>query len=110
MSEVRRFVVTATGDPSALLGELAERAGLRATAASVVERTFLDTPDGRLDAAGMVLELRRPVETDDAASLVWLEDGRPVATAELDSPAPPRFVADLPPWPPAARRRPPGRS
>ncbi len=103
MSEVRRFVVTAAGDPAVLLAELADQAGLRATASTVVERTFLDTPDGRLDGAGVVLELRRPVENDDPATLVWLEDGRPVATTELPSHEPPRFATDLPPWPTAAR-------
>ena len=103
MSEVRRFVVTATGDPAALLADLADDAGLRVTSSVVVERTFLDTADGRLAGADVVLELRRPV------------DGGGVAVARLDwrtgapSPPPtcphadaPRFAGDLP----AVARRP----
>jgi CHAD domain-containing protein len=99
VSEVRRFVVTATGDPAALLADLAEHAGLRATSSVVVERTFLDTADGRLAGADIVLELRRPADGVGAPSLVWIEDGRTVATSDLAHPEPPRFVGDLPAWP-----------
>ncbi len=103
MSEVRRFVVTATGDPAALLADLAEHAGLRATSSVVVERTFLDTADGRLAGADIVLELRRPADGGGAPSLVWVEDGRTVATADLPHADPPRFAVDLPGWPAAER-------
>ena len=99
MSEVRRFVVTATGDPAALLADLADHAGLRVTSSVVVERTFLDTADGRLAGADIVLELRRPADGVGAPSLVWIEDGRTVATSDLAHPEPPRFVGDLPAWP-----------
>ncbi len=99
MSEVRRFVVTATGDPAALLTDLAEHAGLRATSSVVVERTFLDTADGRLAGADIVLELRRPADGGGAPSLVWVEDGRTIATADLPHADPPRFAGDLPRWP-----------
>ena len=99
MSEVRRFVVTATGDPAGLLADLAERSRLRVTASTLVERTFLDTADGRLDADGVVLELRRPLESGAAPTLVWFAEGRAVATAEVDGAEPPRFAAELPSWP-----------
>ncbi len=99
MSEVHRFVVTGAGDPSAVLAGLAERAGLRVVSSTVVERTFLDTADGRLDAAGIVLELRRPLEGGASPTLVWVEAERLVATAPLDAPTAPRFASDLPPWP-----------
>jgi CHAD domain-containing protein len=99
VSEVRRFVVTATGDAAALLAGLADEAGLRVTSSVVVERTFLDTADGRLAGADVVLELRRPVDGGASPSLVWVEDGRTVATADLAAPDAPRFAGDLPPWP-----------
>ena len=72
----------------------------------MVERTFLDTADGRLAGADVVLELRRPVDGGGAPSLVWIEDGRTVATADLPHAEPPRFAGDLPG---VAHRRPPGR-
>ena len=103
MSEVRRFVVTATEGSAAAVAGLAETAKLRVTGSSVVERTFLDTPDGRLDAAGIVLELRHPLDGSGSASLVWTEAGRTVATHALSLPEPPRFAQDLPPWPAAGR-------
>jgi CHAD domain-containing protein len=99
VSEVRRFVVTPTDDPAAVLVRLADELSLRAASSTVVERTFLDTADGRLDAAGVVLELRHPVDGSGSASLVWTEDGRPVATHQLALPEAPRFAADLPAWP-----------
>jgi CHAD domain-containing protein len=103
VSEVRRFVVTATGDPAALLADLADDAGLRVTSSVVVERTFLDTADGRLSGADVVLELRRPAEGGGAPSLVWIEDGRTVAATDLAHPEPPRFAGDLPEWPTVER-------
>src|SRR5690606_3433201 len=103
VSVVRRFVVTGAGDPASVLARLADRAGLRVSSSVVVERTFLDTADGRLDAAGVVLELRRAVEGGASPTLVWTEDGRTVATAALPAPVAPRFAADLPDWPPARR-------
>ncbi len=52
MSDVRRFVVAGVGDPAEVLVALAERTGLRVTSSSVLDRTFLDTADGRLAADG----------------------------------------------------------
>lgn len=101
MSEVRRFVVSATGEAAALLADLADDAGLRVTSSVVVERTFLDSVDGRLAGADVVLELRRPVDGGGAPSLVWVEEGRTVASADLPHPEAPRFAGDLPPWPTA---------
>jgi CHAD domain-containing protein len=103
VTEVRRFVVATPGDPSALLTELAERARLRVITTVDVERRFLDTADGRLDAASTVLELRRPLDGGGPPSLIWTEGGRTVATAELTHPDPPRVSSDLPPWPAADR-------
>jgi CHAD domain-containing protein len=99
VTEVRRFVVATTGDPSGLLTDLAERARLQVASTADVERTFLDTPDGRLDAAGVVLELRRPLDGGASPTLVWTEDGRTVASAPLTHAEPPRFADDLPNWP-----------
>jgi CHAD domain-containing protein len=99
VSEVRRFVVTATADPATVLAGLVDDIGLAVTGTSAVERTFLDTADGRLHGGGVVLELRRAVDGSGAASLVWTEDGRPVATHTLVTPDAPRFADDLPAWP-----------
>lgn len=99
MIEVRRFVVTAAADAAALLADLADDAGLHVTSSVVVERTFLDTADGRLAGADVVLELRRPVDAGGGSSLVWVEEGRTVASADLPHPDAPRFASDLPAWP-----------
>ncbi|HEY6533939.1 MAG TPA: CHAD domain-containing protein [Acidimicrobiales bacterium] len=96
MSEVRRFFVTGTGAPASDLSGLGDREELRITSASVVDRTFLDTADGRLDRADVVLELRRPVEGGGPATLVCVDDGRVVSTQTLAAAEAPRFVDDLP--------------
>ena len=103
MNEVRRFVVTERDHPTAIVAALSQRSGVKPMGTVVVERTFLDTADGRLHGDGIALELRRPTEGTDAPMLVWVEDSRVVASAEVDAASPPRFAADLPPWPNADR-------
>ena len=103
MSEVRRFFVTRSGVRAPDLAGLGDREELAVASASVVERTFLDTADGRLDQADVVLEVRRPIEGGGPATLVCIEDGRLVSSHSLPDASPPRFADDVPPGPATAR-------
>jgi CHAD domain-containing protein len=68
-------------------------AGLVAGAERTVERTWLDSFDGRLHAAGLRLEARR------APSLELILTGKDVVPARLVPADVPRFSTDLPPGP-----------
>lgn len=103
MSEVRRFFVTGAGAPASDLAGLGDREELRITGVSVVDRTFLDTADGRLDKADAVLELRVPIEGGGPATLVCLVEGKVGSTHTLGAAVAPRFAEDLPDGPLTAR-------
>ena len=102
MSDVRRFYVTGAGAPASDLAGLGGREELRITSTAVVERTFLDTADGRLDSADVVLEQRTPIIGGGPTTLVCVIDGRVVSSDPLEGDVP-RFADELPDGPATAR-------
>lgn len=80
MVEVQRFEVIGAGDMASVLGVLGDRLGLRVETDDDCERVWLDTADGAIAAAGVVLE-HRALATGDAV-MVLVRDGRVVARAE----------------------------
>ncbi|MGH9187558.1 MAG: CHAD domain-containing protein [Acidimicrobiales bacterium] len=89
-------------DPAALIRLLTEQFDVTEDRASRADRTFLDTFDRRLRAAGLVLERRR-------STLTLLEPGAPPRTADMDRAGngPDRLLAsELPPGPLRARLAP----
>lgn len=92
------FLVPATADLHALGRRLCESLELSATDPTTLRRTFYDTFDGRLYAAGRAL-----VAEEGAAGTILRYEPRdgggvePDATAEVESI--PRFAWDLPPSP-----------
>lgn len=106
LSELRRFVVVADGDPATLFAAVAERAGLVEVDSTNVRRVFLDTADGRFRARGTTVELRTPARARKAPMFVWSssDTGETLASFALPDGAPtPRFVSDLPPSPATER-------
>jgi hypothetical protein len=102
VSDVRRFYVTGAGAPASDLAGLGGREELRITSTAVVERTFLDTADGRLDSADVVLEQRTPIIGGGPATLVCVIEGRVVSSHPVESDVP-RFADELPDGPATAR-------
>lgn len=105
MSETRRFEVVGIADPTQALASLADRTGLLEVEADEFDRTFFDTPDGRLERSGTSLEIRASVEYPAQRSLIWSDGARTLATERVALDFVPRFDIDLPTTPPFDRLR-----
>ena len=95
MGKVRRYEVTAAGDFASVLAVLTDHLNLRVLSLDEVERTWLDTPSGSLNASGSTLEFRRP-HSDVAPSLTWSTEGRVLVHDPCVSTTPPSDAATLP--------------
>lgn len=95
MSKVRRYEVTAAGDFASVLSVLTDHLGLRLLQAEDVERTWLETPEGALAAAGSTLEFRAPAG-DGAPSLTWFAEDRVLAHDACVAAAIPVDTSELP--------------
>ncbi len=95
MGKVRRFEVTAAGDFASVLSVLTDHLNLRVLSLDEVERTWLDTPSGHLNASGSTLEFRR-LPSDAAPTLTWSTVGGVVVHDPCVSTTPPVTAAALP--------------